>query len=83
MYMYMYLHIIIMYEVSTDKPNSTIQNLIVVYNSRIVSFSSVIVDSSLITGGHAVSKVRLMDEENEVSNLISFVILWACMGVYL
>jgi hypothetical protein len=28
----------------------------------------VVSDSSLITGGHAISKVRLMDEENEVNN---------------
>ena len=29
----------------------------------------VVSDSSLITGGHAISKVRLMDEENEVNNV--------------
>lgn len=29
---------------------------------------AVISESSLITGGHAISKVRLIDEENEVSH---------------
>lgn len=37
-------------------------------------YNIVVGDSSLITGGHAISKVRLMDEENEVNNFGLYVI---------
>ena len=41
------------------------------YYSTAISllYNVVVSDSSLITGGHAISKVRLMDEENEVNDI--------------
>jgi len=38
----------------------------VVYFGTVVSICSVVDQATIITGGRAISKVRLMDEEDEV-----------------
>lgn len=55
------------------------------YSTAILLLYNVVVsDSSLITGGHAISKVRLMDEENEVNDIglhvNGTVIVFSCVG---